>query len=237
MKYDESKVIRKLNGQFGKGTVPYDQTGNKHTPETIEKLKARRVGKQPRKPIPMIGKKFNRWTVLSQSGKSGKQYAYLCKCDCGAKGVVSGYNLRAGVSKSCGCWASERMAGWNKQHSGINSYLFGKPGRYAGEKRPEHSAAMRGENNPKWKGGITPANKKFRASEEYVNWRKSVFERDQFTCQFCGQVGGSLHVDHIKPFALFPDLRTDLSNGRTLCVDCHRQTDTWGGGYIHARAN
>ena len=28
--------------------------------------------------------------------------------------------------------------------------------------------------------------------------------------------------DHIKPFAWFSDLRFDVSNGQTLCVDCHK---------------
>jgi len=48
------------------------------------------------------------------------------------------------------------------------------------------------------------------------------------TCKNCGERGGRLNADHIKPFSLFPDLRLKLSNGRTLCVDCHVQTDTYG---------
>ena len=54
-----------------------------------------------------------------------------------------------------------------------------------------------------------------------------MFERDKFTCVWCGQIGGSLNADHIKPFFDYPELRLDISNGRTLCVPCHRLTDTF----------
>ena len=62
---------------------------------------------------------------------------------------------------------------------------------------------------------------------DYRLWRDAVFERDSFTCVKCGQVGGKLHADHIKPYSLFPELRFDVSNGRTLCVSCHRKTSTY----------
>lgn len=77
--------------------------------------------------------------------------------------------------------------------------------------------------------GKTKLQKKIRQSTSYKNWRTSVFQRDNFTCQECGERGGELNADHIKPFAFFPELRLELSNGRTLCIDCHKKTDTWGG--------
>ncbi len=87
-----------------------------------------------------------------------------------------------------------------------------------------------GENNHMWRGGKSPVNRRIRASKQYADWRKMVFERDNFTCQFCGQHGGYLEPDHIKPFAYFPELRFELSNGRTLCRPCHKTTDTFGQG-------
>ncbi len=67
-----------------------------------------------------------------------------------------------------------------------------------------------------------------RCCPEYRDWRAAVFERDDYTCQVCGQRGGKLNADHIKRFADFPELRFEVSNGRTLCVECHRLTPTYG---------
>jgi len=76
--------------------------------------------------------------------------------------------------------------------------------------------------------GLTDANERDRKSAAYKLWRKAVFERDNHTCVFCNKRGGELQADHIKPFALFPTLRFLITNGRTLCVDCHKSTDTYG---------
>lgn len=86
-----------------------------------------------------------------------------------------------------------------------------------------------GVKNQNWQGGITSENVKIRSSKEMKLWKKAVLERDGRVCRFCGVTEGEMHIDHIKPFANYPELRLDISNGRVLCIDCHRKTDTWGG--------
>lgn len=99
-----------------------------------------------------------------------------------------------------------------------------------GEKRGKMANTLnfkRGINHWNWRGGVTPTNQKLRASFEYREWREAVFNRDNFTCQNCGTRGGTIHADHIKPWAFFPELRFDVNNGRTLCVPCHEITPTY----------
>ena len=53
-------------------------------------------------------------------------------------------------------------------------------------------------------------------------WKKKIFGRDNYTCVLCGERGGYLIADHYPyPFYKYPEHRTDLKNGRTLCTDCN----------------
>lgn len=91
------------------------------------------------------------------------------------------------------------------------------------------SATISGENHWNWQGGKTKENKRRRNLAEYKQWRNQIFERDNYTCVFCKSRGVYIEADHIKPWSLFPELRLDLSNGRTLCKPCHSQTETYMG--------
>lgn len=61
-----------------------------------------------------------------------------------------------------------------------------------------------------------------RNSVENKQWRKAVFERDDYTCRLCGLRGMKLNAHHIKPYAYYHDFRFDVNNGVTLCVSCHK---------------
>jgi hypothetical protein len=122
----------------------------------------------------------------------------------GKKGLQIAWNK--GLSIYCGGGFKKGCTPWNKGLKGC----------------------MGGEASPHWKGGLTPLSKRLQNSLEYKLWRKSIFERDDYTCQMCGIRGGDLEADHIKPQSLFPKLRFAIDNGRTLCLVCHKATETWG---------
>lgn len=97
-----------------------------------------------------------------------------------------------------------------------------------GRKMPWNKIKATGENSSNWKGGISRSYKTGYYSIEYKSWRKQVFERDDYTCQHCG-VRGYITAHHIKSFAYYPKLKYILSNGITLCENCHSKTDNYKG--------
>ena len=92
--------------------------------------------------------------------------------------------------------------------------------------RRKISAKLKGNKSLLWKGGISPIHEYIRKSLEYRLWREAVLKRDNFTCIWCGSKD-NIEVDHIKPFAYYPELRFAIDNGRTLCKTCHSTTDTY----------
>lgn len=83
-------------------------------------------------------------------------------------------------------------------------------------------STLRGPLSPYWKGGISAAQLKERHTKEYKLWRKAVIKRDKATCQRCLKSEGViLCAHHIKEFCRHPELRNEVSNGVTLCEDCH----------------
>src|SRR5271165_5554130 len=63
----------------------------------------------------------------------------------------------------------------------------------------------KGSKNPRYLKDRTKL--KYRDRCGNPEWRKQVFERDDYTYQLCEIKGGQLQADHIKPYCLFPELR------------------------------
>lgn len=83
---------------------------------------------------------------------------------------------------------------------------------------------LKGRRHPRWRDDLTTEEREQlgRYDEMYAHWKNSVKRRDNFTCQCCGQVGGSLVSHHVESYDSAPDKRTDLDNGITLCERCHK---------------
>ena len=121
-----------------------------------------------------------------------------------------------------------RPAGWS--HS-----LYTKQGL-----KKRYPEGRYGKISSNWKGGVTSLYNLIRESIRNKKWQKTCLERDKYTCQICGRVGGDLEVDHVEQLASIikkNKIRTiqealkceglwNPSNGRTLCLKCHKETKT-----------
>jgi hypothetical protein len=76
-------------------------------------------------------------------------------------------------------------------------------------------------------------------TEDDAKWSRAVKERDGYRCQNpnCNSRVGIMHAHHIESYVDNPDVRTSLSNGVTLCNDCHTEFHSmYGkGGNTHSQ--
>jgi predicted restriction endonuclease len=57
----------------------------------------------------------------------------------------------------------------------------------------------------------------------YKDWRKKVYSRDNFQCQWPNcSIKKKLNAHHIKIWADYPSLRYNIDNGITLCYTHHK---------------
>jgi 5-methylcytosine-specific restriction endonuclease McrA len=94
--------------------------------------------------------------------------------------------------------------------------------------RKKMADSHRGDKTNFWKGGIDKKEYKHYRNLNYRLWREKVFKRDNYTCQDCGLHSGNgkamfLIPHHIKSYTYYPELRYEVSNGKTLCKDCHNK--------------
>lgn len=87
--------------------------------------------------------------------------------------------------------------------------------------RRHYGTALRQENHPNWKGGVSRDVHSVR-TPAYKEWRNSVFQRDGWACRMgSDDCKGQLQAHHILRWADYPELRYEVNNGITLCQAHH----------------
>lgn len=141
------------------------------------------------------------WAVCANPGceREGGRGRWVMFCQC------------AELCHLCAVRTDEFRAKIGDMNRGKNNSMYGR----------------NGESAPRWKGGITPERKRFFNSLEHRQWRISIFERDGYTCQECGQLGKNLNAHHILPYRDYKDMEYSLNvdNGITLCEECHAKVN------------
>ena len=209
--------VRRIKTGFRKGNIPWNK-GKKYSEEYRKKLSEAHKGK----PGNFLGKHHSEETKRKISkALKGKDNHQLGKHHSEeTKQRLRKANLGKKVSEE----TRRKLSLANKgQNNRLGSTI-------TEEHKLKIGLANKGEKNTNWKGGITPLNKKIRKSHEYNNWRIAVFEKDNYTCQKCGDKSGKdkkvyLNAHHIKSFKDYPELRFEVSNGITYCEDCHKNNE------------
>lgn len=101
-----------------------------------------------------------------------------------------------------------------------------------------------GGNSNFWKGGVTKLSFLVKSSLRYKEWRKYIFNRDNYCCTKCGSAK-KLEVHHIVSFSkIMKEFKKsnddhsvdsafkyepfwDYNNGITLCRECYKMTDNY----------
>ena len=103
------------------------------------------------------------------------------------------------------------------------------------ESRINKSLGHTGEKE--FNGFKSPLRKLIQGNNKYVEWRTTVFKRDNYKCRTCNKNSKYLNVHHIISYsqiikennisslekALACDELWDINNGITLCKTCHKK--------------
>jgi hypothetical protein len=159
-----------------------------------------------------IGKKFNRLTVLRESGIKHGQVMYECLCDCGKEKQIKRYAVVHGVTKSCGCLTRESTSEANRRRGGRNSH------RWLGGIQIHGSLAhcrarIRSIRATSLRRGFVPPDI---TAEDLVE----AIAKHNGSCDICSAGGTPLHLDHNHKTGAFRGLICYRCNSTLgLCLD------------------
>lgn len=99
-----------------------------------------------------------------------------------------------------------------------------------GPKIPKRVSTQRSVSDYIQKCKIDPTTNDFLSTFEWRAVRMMALKKYGAVCQCCGaspKTGAVMHVDHIKPRKVYPDLALDLDNLQILCGECNHGKGNW----------
>lgn len=190
----------------------------------------------PRKEI--TGQRFGKLTAI-EPVYVNNVLKWICRCDCGNMHVATANKLIYGDVRSCGCIRRKDMTGIKVNKLTFKEYVknTGHHSFWLCECECGNTKVVRldsvidgmilscgclkrrrGKDNPLWKGGREDG----RRTGEHLDWIRSVYKKDNYTCRVCGYRKGVLHAHHLFNWLTHEEKRFDINNGITLCVKCHK---------------
>lgn len=194
------------NSKRRKPTKPIAKEGYKFCAKCGEELLLSEFNMRTSKGV----KKYFSYCKVCERNQNNNRYSHICN-KCG-KTYKSG-KKDSQICKDC-C---------SKDFTEMGKINLSKLNR-TGSNNPMYGIHRYGENNPNYKPYLTEEDREYvRNIPGYKDWIKKVYERDNYTCQCCGDNrGGNLNAHHIYGYSKYKNLRTDMDNGICLCEECHK---------------
>lgn len=175
--------------------------------------------------------KFGKLTVIKKVGINSHGHSlWLCQCECGNEKTIMRGSLIGGRTKSCGCLKKEcseetrrkmsekrkgrkhteeskaKMRGRKQTEESKHKRseaLKGKPKTKEHKRKLSESriGKYKGENNPHYKGGITPITNYLRHMNIVEDWFISTKKQANFICQLTNKPSSDLHTHHLYSFS------------------------------------
>ena len=161
---------------------------------------------------------------------------YRCFCD--TCGKDRGYKRKVDANRSCSsCVAKQRVISEEtkvrisdsikklppiSKESRLKAGLKLKGRKVSLETKKKLSCIKRSIPIDQFDDFLNPINKRDRDLIYKSGLSKSIYERDNFSCQVCYK-NGKLVAHHKNGFDLFPQERFDVNNIITLCNNCHQK--------------